>query len=139
MLLSTEKIDTLTTCDLGVKTYRRIDSIRTWDGLSDTAFPLTIFLCDLSENDQTFRCDLPCGDTRDDTEGTIPLNVGQVLVVGVLQLVVLGLQDVFVEEGGQDRTDSGLADLASEGSGVGTTVLHDRLEVLVLLDSADTP
>ena len=52
--------------------------------------------------------------TRGTTEySAAALHVRQEAVVRVLQRLVLGLQDVFVPQAGQDRRDGRLADLAA--------------------------
>src|SRR5690606_32804835 len=62
--------------------------------------------------------DLPAGDARHHRIGAVALEVGQEVVVGVLQCGLFAVEDVGAGpdrrgEGGDDRADRGFADLAA--------------------------
>ena len=73
---------------------------------------------DLAEDDELVRRDLAAGDPRHHRVGAVALDVGQEVVVGVLQRRLLAVEDVAVAEAGQDGGDRRLADVAAPAAAV---------------------
>ena len=73
---------------------------------------------DLAEHDELLRGDLAAGDARHDRVGAVALDVGQEVIVGVLQCRLLTVEDVPVLQAGQDRGDCRLADVAAPAAAV---------------------
>ena len=72
----------------------------------------------LADHDQLVRGDLAAGYPRHHRVGAVALDVGQEVVVGVLQRGLLAVEDVPVAERGQDRGHHGLADVAAASGAV---------------------
>ena len=68
---------------------------------------------DLTEHDELLGCDLAAGHARDDRVGAVPLQVGEEVVVRVLQRGLLAFEDVSRAERREDRGDGRLAHLAA--------------------------
>ena len=83
---------------------------------------------DLADHDELVGGDLAAGDARDDRVGAVALDVGEVGVVGVLQLAGVGVEHVAVELAGQDAGDRRLADVAAAA---GAVRLDDVVEAAV--------
>ena len=77
----------------------------------------------LAQDDQPLGGDLAAGDARNDGVAAVLLDVGQEVVVAVLQRRLLAVEDVPLVEARQDRGDDGLADVAAAPR----TVLLDQL------------
>ena len=88
----------------------------------------TVFFGNASQAFQFFRRDFPSGQTWDYGIGTIFLDVGQVGVVGILQLSVP--MHRFVPQAGQDRGHSGFADLAAQTHAVFAEQFGEGLDLL---------
>ena len=86
--------------------------------------------CNLSDRNQLIRGDFARRDARDNGIGSVPLNVGQIAVIGVLQGNVFAVQDVFVPCRCQDRCHGGFADLAAESTPVARQQIVERLELV---------
>ena len=67
----------------------------------------------LAQDDQLLRRDLAARDPRHDRVAAVLLQVGEEMVVGVLQRGVPGLQDHLVPARGEDRSDRRLAEVAA--------------------------
>lgn len=93
-----------------------------------------VLLCDLPNDDEFLGGDLTTGDTGDDGEGAVALDIGEELVVCFLEFVKALVHDMAVEEGREDGCHARLADLATERVRGGATLVHDLLEGLELLD-----
>src|SRR5690606_25897343 len=72
----------------------------------------------LADDDELLGGDLPAGDARHDRVGAVALQVGQEVVVGVLQGRLLAVQDVAAGHAGQDRGDDGFTDVAAPPAAV---------------------
>mmetsp|Transcript_11762 Transcript_11762/g.29601 ORF Transcript_11762/g.29601 Transcript_11762/m.29601 type:complete len:808 (+) Transcript_11762:400-2823(+) len=96
-LLRAEEVDALAARDLGVQ---------------------PVFLAHLAQHSQLLRRDLAAGDSGHHGVGAAALDVGEVAVVGVLQLEVLLLEHKLRVLAGQDAADGGLADLAAAAAAV---------------------
>ena len=70
-------------------------------------------LRDLAEDDQLFRRDLAARHARHDRIGAVLLQVGEEMIVGVLQRRVPRIEDHLVPARGEDRGDRRLADVAA--------------------------
>ncbi len=84
VFLRTEQTDTLGTGDFGVQIK---------------------FAGDTAHCHQAFRGDFPAGRAWDHRVSTVFLDVGQEVIIGVLQRGVLRLEHVLIPAGGQQRTD----------------------------------
>src|SRR5688572_28621505 len=69
--------------------------------------------CDLADDYQLLGRDLSARDAGDHAVGPVTLDVGQEVVVGVLQRGLLAVEDVAVAPARQDRSDGRLADVAA--------------------------
>src|SRR6185437_5333794 len=68
---------------------------------------------DLTDQDQLLGRDVAARDPRHHRVGAVALQVGQEVIVGVLQRRLLTVEDVLGTGGGQDRGDGRLADVAA--------------------------
>src|SRR2546425_2426375 len=66
-----------------------------------------------AEHDQLVGRDLAAGNARHDRISAVLLQVGEEMIVGVLQRRMPGLEDHLVPAGGEDRRDRRLADVAA--------------------------
>ena len=66
------------------------------------------FAGDTADGHQAFRRDFAARRARDNGVGTVFLDVGQEVVVGILQRGMLRLEDIFVPAGSQQRATVGL-------------------------------
>ncbi len=82
-----------------------------------------VFLGDLAHRQQAFRRDFAAGGARDHRVGAVFLDVGEEVVVGVLQRRMLRLEDVLVPAGGQQRADGRFTHFAA----VALAVLRQQL------------
>src|SRR5882762_6566597 len=78
----------------------------------------TVFPRHLAEHDQLLGHDFAAGNPRDDRIRAILLQVGEEVIVRVLQRRVPGLQDHLVPARGEDRREGGLADVAAAAPAV---------------------
>ena len=93
----TEEVDALRAGDLGVK---------------------AMALRYLAEDHQLLGRDLAAGHARHDRIGAVLLQVGEEVIVGVLQRRVLRLEDHLVPARGEDRRHRRLADVAASALAV---------------------
>src|SRR5882724_460165 len=77
-----------------------------------------VALCHVSQHDQLGGGDLAAGHPRHDRVAAILLQVGEEVIVRVLQRRVLRLQDHLVPARGEDRRDRRLADVAAPAAPV---------------------
>src|ERR1700691_4427986 len=70
-------------------------------------------LRDLTDQDQMLRLDVTAGHPRHHRVAAVLLNVGQEVVVGILQRGLLTVENVVGTGGGQDRSNNGFADIAT--------------------------
>src|SRR5690606_22832093 len=78
---------------------------------------------DLPDDDELVGGDLPAGDARHHRVRPVPLQVGEEVVVGVLERGLRALEDVAAAEARQDGRHGGLAD----GAAAAPAVLLDEL------------
>jgi hypothetical protein len=96
-----------------------------------------VFLGHGSNGDQFICRDLAAGDSWNDRETAVPLDIGEEFVVGVLQVVETFVDDVWVEQAGENRRNGGFAYFAANRGGICSYSLHDIGERLQLLDCDD--
>ncbi len=84
-----------------------------------------VLLRDLAEHDQLLRGDLAARHARHDGVGAVLLQIGEEVVVRILQRRVLGLEDHLVPARGEDRGDCRLAGVAAPALAV---LDDDRVE-----------
>src|SRR5882762_6618168 len=77
-----------------------------------------VFPRHLAEHDQLLGRDFATGNPRDDRIRAVLLQIGEEVVVRVLQRRVPGLQDHLVPARGEDRREGGLADVAAAAPAV---------------------
>ena len=88
----------------------------------------------LPEHDELVGRDFAAGHARHDGVQAAALHVGQEAIVGVLQRLVLAVEDVLVPQAGQDRGHGRLADFAAVPAAVAGEQLVERLDLLDLDD-----
>lgn len=107
------------------------------------------FLGDLAKYDKLVRSDLSSRDTRNDREGTVPLNIRHISVVCILisgkcielrlghrrkyLRMVYRVHDVLVPERRKNTSNGGLADFASDSFLIQPGSIHNLGEGLKLL------
>ncbi len=86
---------------------------------------------DLPDDDELFGGALTTGHPRHHRVGAVLLDVGEEVVVGVLQRRLLTMQDVVGVGRREDRRDDGLADVATPSGAVACAISAEKVRICV--------